>query len=105
MDALNHEVLHLQQTEIRVRCPAEAVQHFPMLWARFHRGSTMTIVARRERSAEVAFAHPPLLFPGAWMESRRRTLVGVLVRAGAVQPEVRATPDGAQGTRFAMYWT
>jgi hypothetical protein len=104
IDALNGEILQVEQTSRDIRSPADAVRWIPDVWSRFHRGSTMRVVARTEESAEIAFAHPPFLFPGAWMESRRRTLRSALARAGAVQPEVHAERDGERGTRFRLSW-
>lgn len=104
VDALNHEILHVEQSALLVTTPGDAVRFIPEVWARFHRGSTMTVVAQTKQTAEVAFAHPTFLFPGQWMESRRRTLVSALVRAGAAQPSVRAARDGDRGTRFHLSW-
>lgn len=104
VEALNHEILDAQQRALDARTPADAVHLLPGLWARFHRGTTMRVVAHGAQHAEIAFAHPPALFPREWTESRRRTLVSALVRAGAVQPEVRAAADGARGTTFRLVW-
>ncbi len=104
-EALNHEVLETQQQALGIGSHTAALSELSAVWARFHRGTTMTVTARTPRTAEIAFAHPARLFPPAWMEARRRMLVGALVRGGAVQPEVRATVDAARGTAFSLRWT
>ena len=104
-EALNHEVLETQQQVLRVGDLATALPGLSAVWGRFHRGTTMTVVAQTANTAEVSFAHPPRLFPRAWMEARRRMLASALARAGAVQPEVSATVDGERGTAFSLTWT
>lgn len=104
-EALNHEVLETQRQALRVGSPSAALPGLSAVWGRFHRGTTMTVVAQTKHTAEILFAHPPGLFPSAWMEGRRRMLGSALVRIGAVQPEVRATSVGERGTAFSLRWT
>jgi hypothetical protein len=103
IDALNHKILDAELPSV-VATPSAAVEWLPAMWAHFHRGTTLTVALETERSAEIEFSHPRFLFPGSWMESRRRTLASVLARSGAVQPEVRASRDDEYGTRFVLSW-
>lgn len=103
--ALNAALLDAEYRAQPVASPQEALGSLSDTWARFHRGTSMTVTAHTAQTAEIAFAHPRLLFPPAWMESRRRMLMGALVRARAAQPEVLAAADGERGTIFRLSWT
>lgn len=102
MDSLNAGLLQVALPS-SVTTGEEAIRWSVEGWARFHRGSTLSIVSCETNHAVLTFAHPPFVFPETWMEVRRRTLAAVLVRAGAAQPFVRATPSDV-GTTFDASW-
>lgn len=68
--------------------PEECVARLPDIWAMLRRGTTATVHARSANGATCTLTHPTALFAPVCLESHRRAVAILLVKAGAVQPNV-----------------
>jgi len=88
--------------------PEQCVGRLSDIWSTFRRGSSVVVESSESGAATCVLTHPRALFAPVCIESHRRAVAILLVKAGAVQPNVglRTEEDGDMArTILSITWT
>ncbi len=73
--------------------PDELVARLPEIWTTFRRGTSLTVAEIKSGGGACVLSHPLALFAPLSLESHRRAVAILLVKAGAVQPTVKTRTE------------
>jgi hypothetical protein len=88
--------------------PEQCIGRLSDIWSTFRRGSSVVVESSESGSATCVLTHPRKVFAPLCIESHRRAVAILLVKAGAVQPNValRTEEEGDMArTTLSITWT
>jgi hypothetical protein len=110
MTQLNRELFSTSRhaAALSFNTPEDLVARLPDVWGAFRRGTRVVVEKSCAGSATFVLSHPPALFAPVCLESHRRAVAILLVKAGAVQPDVvtqTETHGDLARTTFVATWS